>query len=740
MHIRYWGRAVFTVSALTLQVHLAVAEGRACPAPLPAAPAQLGGTRPLTPEDLVRLRDIGASDGVFPNSGALALSPDGSLLAFQIRQADADTNQICIAMVVMSLRANARPRVIDQGGALLRASYDFRGKAAFPTGVPLPIAPRWSPDGRWVAFLKRVGSTQQVWRAGSTGAGSAQLTHAQEDVEDFRISEDGRSILYWTRPALTQGRRLIDREGLSGYHFDDRYAPMASNRPFVPSPLPQVAWQQAVEGGAAYRVPQAETLKPEEVIGLPIGARDAKRAANGRSVWLEASRMETAAGRVRLFAENSPGRALQCAALTCQDRIGKIWWTDNGKAVRYFRREGWDSETTAIYEWQPGGDAPKRIFSTTDVLADCVVRSDALICLRESATEPRRVVSLDPVSGSSAVVFDPNPEFAALHLGTVQRLRWRNRFGLEAFGDLVLPVGYRKGKRYPLIIVQYESRGFLRGGTGDEYPIQAFANRGYTVLSVNRPRMIGLLSGATSAVEVERRNLIGFAERHSLLSAIEIGIDNLVRRGIVDRQRIGITGLSDGSTTVQFALSNGRSFAAAAIGTGLWSQTYPAMVGPIAAREFAAQGYPGMRQKAVNFWRRFSVVSKAATIRTPILMQLADDSYLGGLESFTALRDARAPVDLFVFPDEYHVKWQPAHRLAIYRRTLDWFDYWLKDTRSQAPDRQLDLVRWDELRRNYARSRITHSASTPTMPPSRQAQGDEPAPRPYRARDRKAPG
>ena len=42
-----------------------------------------------------------------------------------------------------------------------------------------------------------------------------------------------------------------------------------------------------------------------------------------------------------------------------------------------------------------------------------------------------------------------------------------------------------------MVVVQYDTRGFLRGGTGDEYPIQAFANRGYAVLSFRRPQAVG---------------------------------------------------------------------------------------------------------------------------------------------------------------------------------------------------------------------------------------------------------
>jgi len=92
-------------------------------------------------------------------------------------------------------------------------------------------------------------------------------------------------------------------------------------------------------------------------------------------------------------------------------------------------------------------------------------------------------LGLDPVAGTRTLLFDPNPEFATLRLGHVERLHWRNALGVETIGDLVFPVGYRPGRAYPMIVVQYETRGFLRGGTDDEYPIQAFANRGYAVLS-----------------------------------------------------------------------------------------------------------------------------------------------------------------------------------------------------------------------------------------------------------------
>ncbi len=336
-------------------------------------------------------------------------------------------------------------------------------------------------------------------------------------------------------------------------------------------------------------------------------------------------------------------------------------------------------------------------------------------CARERSS-PRRIELLSPATGRSQIIFDPNPEIAGLQSGKVERLHWKNALGIETFGDLVLPVGYRQGERYPLIIVQYESRGFLRGGTGDEYPIHPFAGRGYAVLSFNRPREAGLLSGAKLGDDLDKADLVDFADRRSVQSSLETVIGLLVERGLVDRARIGITGVSDGMATVQFGLVNSNLFAAAAVGSPGWEPSYPISVGPTASREFKSEGYPTLLQANPAFWKRISLARNSETVSAPILFQLADDEYLAGLESVMALREAVVPADLLVFPDEHHIKWQPAHRLALYRRSLDWFDYWLRGIRSDADDRRVDLVRWDQMAaERAARGMGTVSGSAPSV-------------------------
>ena len=662
--------------------------------------------RSLRAEDLVRLRDMGASYEVPPWAGmvpaenqSIALSPDGTKLAFSIRRGNPDTNDFCLGIFVLDLAGNTRPIMIDEGGELIRLKSEFRGKAGYPTGIAVSRLPRWTPDGKAVLFLKQVDGVAQVWLAAGDGSGSRPVTHSQDDVLDFRIGEDEHSIIYKTQPGLRAGLKSIEREGREGFHYDNRFAPMASNRPFVPGPLPYRTWVQADGPDARGRQASSEQRALfEPGPAAPPGTVAQAVSRRGDYAWLTVEGKHFPP-RLTLTAMLRDGRRMTCTSATCDRSVSQFWWSSEG-GLRFMRREGWDREATAIYEWQPGSGEPRRLFLTNDLLASCIPVDEDLICLREASNRPRYISRIALPSGKSTPLYDPNPEFRRLQLGKVERLHWRNTNGFEVFGDLVLPVGYKQGQRYPLVVVQYESRGFLRGGTGDDYPIQLFAAHGFAVLSFDRPIDYGTTVGAKTVSEAQAANDKDFADRRSVQSALETGIGMLVKRGIVDPARIGITGMSDGASTGQFALINSDLFKAAAFSSCCWDSSLAISVGPGAMPTFA-DTYPSVLSDDDPVWHPVSIARNAARLDVPMLFQISDGELLSTLTGYTALRDHQQPADMYVYPGEYHIKWQPAHRLAIYRRSLAWFEFWLgSDGPIDAPDDELE--RWDDLRREKA--------------------------------------
>src|SRR3546814_4567827 len=90
---------------------------------------------------------------------------------------------------------------------------------------------------------------------------------------------------------------------------------------------------------------------------------------------------------------------------------------------------------------------------------------------------------------------------------------------------------------YPLVVVQYDTRGFLRGGTGDEYPIQALAASGFAVLSVSRP--IDYATSIARAGRPKRRSRIMAMriDRASVHDSLLLGIRAAEKKIGIDRDQ-----------------------------------------------------------------------------------------------------------------------------------------------------------------------------------------------------------
>jgi len=662
-------------------------------------PAQTASAvRDITADDLVGLRDIGHPDAEADEASPLAVSRDGKQLAFVITRGDPQTDRVCRALVVLPTAGPPAPRIIDRGGELPIGKGVYRG-IYMRSGYPDVAIPAWSPDGRWVAYIKRVGGLGQLWRARADGGGAEALLRLPVDVESFAWSPDGSRVVYTSRPAIVSGEAALDREARSGFLYDDRAVPDLGVRPNLRADdVPLVASVLDLATGAITPATAIEQdwLPPDYLPGYPIERAEAD--PHGWRAWTERDGINPLSPS-QLWIARPDGARQPCTIAACRGRILYLWW-DDGELV-FLKREGWNGELTALYRWRPGAHVARRVFATEDALSGCIRGRSTIFCIRENAVTPRRLVAVDLRDGRSRLMFEPNPEFRSIRLGKVERLRVLNDRGLPAWGDLVVPPGYDGKIRLPLIVVNYFSRGFLRGGVGDEYPIYLFAAHGFAVLSFQRPPHVATaMPNVRTWDDVNKAGRADWAERSSILSAILKAVDLAVARGIADPAKVGITGLSDGATTVEYALLNSRSFAAAVTSTCCEEPTSIMAYGGPAWHDYARRvnGYPPLIDDDRAFWKPLSLGVSARELNVPLLMQLADREYLSALETFTALREAGKPVELFVYPDEYHNKWQPAHRLTLYRRNLDWFDFWLNGREDPASAKREQYVRWERLR------------------------------------------
>jgi len=691
-------RGLASALAIAVAASTGSAAQAACDDLLPAASGS-AAVRDITARDLARIRDVGEPDAAEAPTSPYALSPDGRSIAFVITRPDPVANQVCSALVTMPVESRAIPRVLDRGDHLPIFAGNFRG-LFIETGFPDQITPIWSPDGRAIAYRKLIDGIVQLVRVAADGSGAAQVTHAPADIEDFAWTADSASMVYTARTSQTDAAKAIDREGLGGWLYDARIIPNISWRP---NP-----WVKDLFIGA-FRVELAgggtrTATADERALVVPPPAPDRPfdmiaDALSGARAWTEPVSSHPIAEH-RVWMTNARGEKVACRLAGCTGRISRIFWDRSGRSILFLTRAGWRGEETILYRWVPGNNRLTAILRTADSLSGCIQAVVALICGRENSSTPRRIVAIDLATGRDRLIFDPNPEFAGFRLGSVRRLRFINDRGLPAWGDLVLPPAYDGKTRLPLVVVTYHSRGFLRGGTGDEYPIFPLAAKGFAVLSFERPQDVavavpGLTSWADVLVELQR----DWTERRSVQSALMTGIDKAIATGAVDPGRIGITGLSDGASIVEFALVNSKRFAAAAMSTCCDDRLTSLVLGGEGwGSENHRSGYPLSVDDNRDYWKPISLSLNARSIDTPILFQLADREAGLALQSYGALREAGKPVEMRIYPGEFHNKVQSAHRLAVYDRNIDWFAFWLRGYEDPMPAKRAQYEHWRRMR------------------------------------------
>ena len=144
------------------------------PSPLPTMPREVPGI-----EDLLKLRPIGRM---------LQIAPDGRFVAYTVTETDFEQDAF---VTQLWLAAHRRARALPA-----HTRRQIRGR------------PRWSPDGRWLAFTSaRVGDRSQIFAICADGGEATQLTKAETAVNDFVWSPDSRTIAFVaSEPTPTRAR------------------------------------------------------------------------------------------------------------------------------------------------------------------------------------------------------------------------------------------------------------------------------------------------------------------------------------------------------------------------------------------------------------------------------------------------------------------------------------------------------------------------------------------------------
>jgi dipeptidyl aminopeptidase/acylaminoacyl peptidase len=733
----YASRALFFAllwSSLTVSrdnTNAASAQGVTPPSPqiqIGSNDNTVKGKRPIGFHDILSVRTIKEPQ----------LSPDGKLVAFLVSQSFVECNCVQTALYTVSTGKNRTFRKLAQESSLSNL--------------------QWNPSGTSLTYLSTKTGAVQLWSIDARGGAGGLLIEHRANVErsltamlmgddrgpigisDYRWSPDGRSIAFTAEPP--SDARVKEEAEAKGFLYDEERmeADEIGTGDWGSADHTVELWVYRLATGQEHRLWQsAPSWLPR--IGQFVWSNDSRRIALSSGdqknvIRDDVSVVDVTNGSVqellhavdyvnglgwsddestlallqrdgsRYFGELSLWRGQGSAAstggtVTVVDRLFSrayttVGWT-GGRVV--FASNGRDQKrmTTGLYAYNASTGDFARLTSPLDKVSDCS-RSVGVnsACVWQSPSDPPQPAVVNLSSGHVTKLGDVNPELSAVELAPVKELHWSNKFGVSTNGFLLLPKGSPPNGGVPLVIMAYGVDGDFVTSAGSaltSYPAQAFVRDGFAVLIVNSPPYDDWEGNDFSKG--------ARAWGYSPLASLEAVIDRLASEGSVDRAHVGFMGHSWGGFWVQFAASHSNLFRAVELhngGTHSEPGTY-FVAGNKAHRDYQAHYMGGgpYPADALENYKDFSASMTADRVRSAVLLESDSFELASTIEYFTALRNASVPVELYVYPNGGHIFTKPAQLLASMQRNLDWFEYWLMDTRNVPSEDPMQYPRWDRL-------------------------------------------
>jgi dipeptidyl aminopeptidase/acylaminoacyl peptidase len=684
---------------------LALAVGVAVIRPSPA--------ETVSPRRLLEVTDLGNP----------VISPDGRYVAFRAERASIERDTYDTTWYVQGLDGKSPPRRVSDGGAPLRE---------YVSGVVLPSPAVWSPDGRWIYYRARLDERVSVWRAAADGSGARAITSDSADVRDFMLSRDGRTLTYSVGAAREEVGDAEKAEYDGGIRIDVTVDVAAGlfrssrldGRPttqrflgdwFSMGPLLTKVpdrWKAIDLTTMTTRDLSAADLpaRPLTVAGLsaslPVAPiKMARNPDDGRIAVLMPGRTDKGLLMSRyvelaMLPDRRASGPVRCMAELCRHRvITDVQWRPGSDEV-LFTVTDYD-RAQSIYGWNVVMGAVRPIVLSDGLVSGsqrywdipCAPSSETLVCVSAEADRPPRLEAIDMESGHGRILFEPNRKLEADIAATTpaELIRWKDAQGREFTGQLFEARGASAGHPPPLFVTFYNCYGFLRGGVGDEWPLATLAEDGISALCINAIPEFRL--------DVAARYDQGRA-------AVESIVRLLSAEGRVDRTRVGMGGLSYGSEVTMWTLAHSDAVAAASVSGISVTPTYylfNSLRGAFRSnlRKMWQLGAPSETPRR---WRELSPAYQLDRIKAPVLFQLPEQEYRMTLDYALPLV-RRHQADIYVFPDETHIKFQPRHKLAVYERNVDWFRFWLQGYEDPSPEKAGQYRIWRGMKKKAVSSR-----------------------------------
>lgn len=661
--------------------------------------AVLGSARPargqaaLTPFDVARIRSV----------SSVAISPDGSRVAY-------------------TLSAPRRPLEEEDGPAWVEL-HVVGGDGAprgFVTGQVTVEGVAWKPDGREISFVAKRGKDERrsLYTIAADGGEARRLLASGSDVGAYSWSPDGKRIAFLSPDETAKTRRDLEKKGFDQQVYEESARPArlwiadvsaAEAKPRLvdlPGSFSEVRWSPS---GSRLAVVVAPTSLVDDsymsrrvaIVDADAGRWVAKFENPGKLgtilawspdgkelAFLSAADVnDPSAGRLVVVpAAGGPLRdlipryAANVTGVAWQDPDTLLYLADEGVSttVRRIRRDGSGGAIVV----PPGG----AVLTSLDHAA--AGRAAAMV--GQTPEHPPEVFFSAFDAPSPRRLTTSNPWLSSITLARQEVVRFKARDGLELEGLLIRPRGDGAGSRAPLIVsVHGGPESHHRNGwlTGYAEPGQVAAARGFAVFY---PNYRGSTGRGVAFSKLGQNDPAG-KEFDDVVDAV----DHLVRTGVADRARVGITGGSYGGyATAWCSTYYSERFAAGVMFVGISDLVSKAGTTDIPNEEYLVHA----RIRPWQDWDRMlkrSPIFHVQKSRTPLLiLDGKEDPRVHPSQSLMLYRYLKAldqaPVRLVLYPGEGHGNRFAAHRLDYNLRMIQWFEHYLKGPGGKMPDYEIE--------------------------------------------------